>query len=121
MKIANPTARIGEDLASNFLLKKGYKILERNFRKGYGEIDIIAVYKNILVFVEVKTRTSDAFGQPFEAIGYFKLQNITKGANFYKALHPELPSEMRIDAVSVMLSPDVKKSKIELIENVSFA
>ena len=57
MKISNPTAVIGEDIAVNYLKKKGYKIIERNFRKGYGEIDIIALKKNVLVFVEVKTRT----------------------------------------------------------------
>lgn len=57
MLISNPTAKLGE-----YLENKGYKIIERNFRKGYGEIDIIATHKNILVFVEVKTRTTFLFG-----------------------------------------------------------
>ncbi len=68
MKIVNPTAIIGENAAAEFLKKKGYVILERNFRKGYGEIDIIAVKKGTLVFVEVKTRSSDKFGTPLDAI-----------------------------------------------------
>lgn len=118
MKISNPTGKLGEDLATEFLKKQGYKILERNFRKGYGEIDIIAIDHDVLVFVEVKTRTSDAFGAPSEAIGYYKMQTLTRGAYFYKSLHPELPEALRIDAVSVMVNG--KENKIELIKNISF-
>lgn len=119
MKITNPTARIGEQLATDFLKKQGYKIIERNFRKGYGEIDIIALDHGVLVFVEVKTKTSLAFGDPLEKIGYFKLRTLTRGAQFYKSLHPNLPDALRIDAVSVMLDRNPKKSKIELVKNIS--
>ncbi len=119
MRISNPTARLGEDLATDFLRKQGYKILERNFRKGYGEIDIIALDHGVLVFIEVKTKTSNLFGVPLEEIGYFKLRTLTRGAQFYKMLHPNLPDALRIDAVSIMLASDIKKSKIELIRNIS--
>lgn len=68
MKIASPTARLGEDAACSFLRKLNYKIIDRNFRRGYGELDITAVDGNTLVFIEVKTRISDNFGTPFEAI-----------------------------------------------------
>lgn len=118
MKIANPTARLGEDLASEYLKKVGYKILERNFRKGYGEIDIIALDKNTLVFVEVKTKTSTLFGSPFEAITPFKIKALERTAAFYKKLHPELPEALRIDAVSVMLDQNKKNSTIELLKNI---
>ena len=119
MKIANPIARIGEELAANFLKKRGYKIIERNFRKGYGEIDIIAVKNEILIFVEVKTRTSSNFGTPFEAITTWKLKSLVKTAQFYKSLHLLLPQALRIDAVSVKLSNDNSVEKIELLENIS--
>lgn len=119
MKISNPVAIKGEDLAAEFLKKKGYKIIERNFRKGYGEIDIIAVHKNTLVFIEVKTRTSNKFGTPLEAINYFKLKSLLKTAEFYKVLNPKLPESLRIDAVSVILDENTGKSIIEHIENVS--
>ncbi len=119
MKISNPIAVKGEDLAVKFLRDKGYKIVERNFRKGYGEIDIIAIHKNILVFIEVKTRTSNAYGTPFEAISYFKLKNLLKTAEFYKALNPRMPDAMRIDAISVMLDNLENLSSIEHIENIS--
>lgn len=119
MKIANPTARIGEELATNFLKKQGYKILERNFRKGYGEIDIIAIDHGTLVFIEVKTSSSNFLNTPLEHINYFKLKTLTRGAYFYKSIHPELPVPLRIDAVSVVLDKNTKNSKIELVKNIS--
>ena len=119
MRVANPTGKLGEDLACEFLKKQGYKILERNFRKGYGEIDIIAIDHGVLVFVEVKTRTSQNYGTPFEAIGYYKMQTLIRGAQFYKTLHPNLPDQLRIDAVSVALEKNTKESKIELVKNIS--
>lgn len=119
MKISNPIAIRGEDIAAKFLKEKGYKIIERNFRKGYGEIDIIAIHKNILVFIEVKTRTSNKFGTPFEAITYFKLKTLVKTAEFYKVLNPKLPESMRIDAVSILLDNFGNVSNIEHIENIT--
>lgn len=119
MRISNPTAVIGEDASCVFLEKKGYKILERNFRKGYGEIDIIALHKDTLVFIEVKTRSSNAYGAPFEAISPHKLRLLIKGANFYKyILHPELTENMRIDAIGVMVWGSEVLS-IEHLQNVS--
>jgi putative endonuclease len=116
MKIANPTARLGEDLAADFLKKQGYKVIERNFRKGYGEIDIIALKDKTLIFAEVKTRTSEIFGSPFEAITRFKLKTLEKTAVFYKSLHPELPDALRIEAVSVLLDQNTKKARIEVTQ-----
>jgi len=120
MKISNPTARIGEGIAAKYLQNKGYKIIERNFRKGYGEIDIIVTYKGkLLVFVEVKTRKSTDFGDPLEAITYSKLKTLTKTAEFYKSLHRNLPQQLRIDAISILLNLENKVEKIEHIENIS--
>ena len=118
MKIVNPIAKLGEDKACEFLKKIGFKIIERNFRKGYGEIDIIAINKNTLVFVEVKTRTSSQFGTPLEAITYWKLKSIIKTAQFYKMVHPRLPDSLRIDAISVVLHGG-ETEKIEHIKNIS--
>lgn len=119
MRISNPIAVLGEELAAKFLEKKGYKIIERNFRKGYGEIDIIAVYKNTLVFVEVKTRTTSLFGTPLEQISYFKLKSLVKTAKFYKHLNPNLPEALRIDAISVILDENNGTNEIEHMENIS--
>lgn len=118
MKIANPIARLGEGLATEYLKKKGYKIVERNFRRGYGEIDIIAIQGRTLVFVEVKTRTSYKFGLPIDAITYSKLKSLIKTSQFYKISNPKLPNQMRIDAVLVTLG-NKDNFKIEHIENIT--
>ncbi len=117
MKIFSPTARIGEEIAVNYLRKLGYKIIDRNFRARNTEIDIVATKDNVLVFVEVKTRTSEKFGTPLESINYFKLKSLTKASEHYKISHKNLPEEMRIDAISVDLSS--KEPKIEHIQNIS--
>lgn len=124
MKIVNPTAKLGEDKACKFLQKSGFKIIERNFRKGYGEIDIIAIdssnsKEKILVFIEVKTRKSNSFGSPLEAITPWKIKSLIKAAQFYKLIHPNLPDSMRVDAIAVTLSINNKVGSIKLIKNIS--
>lgn len=124
MKITNPTAKLGEDKACEYLKKLGFKIIDRNYRKGYGEIDIVAteVTKQdgkVLVFVEVKTRTSNQFGSPLEAISYWKLRALIKTAQFYKMTHPKLPDSLRIDAISVILLSSNAVENIRHIKNIS--
>jgi len=123
VKIANPTAKLGEDKACEYLKKLGFKIIERNFRKRYGEIDIVAIEETkkdgkVLAFIEVKTRTSSQFGNPLEAITYWKLKSLIKTAEFYKISHKNLPESLRIDAVSVILNGN-KVQNIELTRNIS--
>lgn len=119
MKISNPTAALGEDLASDYLIKKGYKIIERNYRKSYTEVDIICVKDSILVFVEVKTRTSNLFGTPFEQISNRKLQHLIKTAEFYSKLNSQLPKQLRIDAIGIVLNVDNSIKKLKHEENIS--
>lgn len=115
MRIVNPTAVLGETAACEYLIKKGYKILERNFRKSYGEIDIIALQNKTLIFVEVKTRTNDQYGTPFDSISPTKLKTLKKGAEFYAyVLHPNLGNDIRMDAIGVM----VKNGKVASIEHI---
>jgi putative endonuclease len=77
------TGRLGEDLATTALVKKGYEILEKNFSNKFGEIDIIARDKKTLVFVEVKTKIGVDFGLPEEMISRGKLQRIRHMASIY--------------------------------------
>ncbi|MCL5434956.1 MAG: YraN family protein [Patescibacteria group bacterium] len=114
MQISNPTAKLGEEIAVNYLKGKGYKIIERNFRKGYGEIDIIAIFQNTLIFVEVKTRTTSLYGGALESIAYHKIKSLIKTAQFYKLLRPKLPDALRIDAILI----DMKNNKAENIEHI---
>jgi putative endonuclease len=118
--MSSPTAaagKVGEDLAVSYLEARDYKILERNFKKRYGEIDIIALESEILVFVEVKTRFSPEFGPPEEAVTPWKLRQIEKTSQFYKMLHPELPEALRIDVIAVELGSDNQAKEIRHIKN----
>ena len=90
----------GEGLAVNFLKKKGYKIIERNYKTRLGEIDIIAADGKTLAFIEVKTRESIAYGQPFEAVNFFKRRKISNVALLYLKKLKEVPP-CRFDVVSI--------------------
>lgn len=109
--------KLGEDLVERHLKKRGYKILERNFQCKQGEIDIVAQEKDTLVFVEVKTRTSEDFGPPELAVTPWKIRKIKKTGHFYKLVHPELPEALRIDVVAVEFDVYQKTSRVEIIKN----
>jgi len=111
--------RIGENIAASYLKKKGLRIIERNFKKQYGELDIIALDKNILVAVEVKTRIGDEFGWPEESVTPRKLREVIYTFEFYKTLHPELPAGMRIDVIAVDLDHDARLVELRHIPNVT--
>ena len=93
---------LGEQLAADFLIKKGYTVLERNFQTPCGELDIIAKENDTVVFVEVKTRSSSRFGTGFEAITPKKQATLLKCAAHYADLHG-LECSLRIDAIEIML------------------
>lgn len=112
------SGQLGEDLATNFLQEKGYKILCRNFHSRLGEIDIIAQEQNVLVFVEVKTRWNKSFGLPEEAISHRKITSIIKTGQYFKLLHPNLPDSLRIDAVVIEMK-EGKVERMELIMNLT--
>ena len=110
----------GEQIASEYLVRHGYKILDRNFKARYGELDIIALDKNILVFVEVKTRINESFGTPAEAVTPRKLREVIQTAQYYKILHPEFPDAIRIDVIGILLDLDTMSTKsLEHIPNVT--
>ncbi len=96
-----PLGSIGEDIAANYLKKKGYKILHRNYKTPLGEADIIVKDKDTIVFVEVKARSSGAFGQPFEAVDYRKQEKLKKIALYYLK-HNRIESPVRFDVVSII-------------------
>jgi len=109
----------GEKLAVDYLKSQGYKILKQNFKARYAEIDIIAKDKDVLAFVEVKTRFSEKYGIPEESITPWKLRTLKKAAQFYKLLHPELPEALRIDVVAIELNPDRSVKRLNLIQNAT--
>lgn len=110
---------IGENIACEYLINHHYTILERNFQKRYGELDIVAVKDNILVFVEVKTRIGRKFGLPEEAVTPRKLSEIKQTAYYYKLIHPELPDAMQIDVIAIELEVDETLKAFRHIPNVT--
>ena len=108
---------LGEKLARDFLKKKGYRIIETNYRCPEGEIDIVAKHGDFLVFIEVRTKTSLEFGSPEESITPAKRERMKATAAYYQQTHSNLPPLWRIDVVAIELNQKLNLSRIELIEN----
>jgi putative endonuclease len=102
MAAKDELGRHGEDLAVAYLEGEGLRIVERNWRCEHGEIDIIATEGDTTVFVEVKTRTSTAFGHPLEAITLQKLARLRRLAAAWCEAHPAMRRSIRLDAVAVL-------------------
>ena len=111
------TGILGEKLAKDFLKKRGYRIIETNYRCPEGEIDIVARHKDCLAFIEVRTKTSQEFGSPEESITPVKRERMRATASHYRQSHDNLPLSWRIDVVAVELDQKGKLSRMELIEN----
>lgn len=105
----------GEEVAVRLLKDNGYKILVRNYKTKLGEIDIVARDRDTICFVEVKTRHSDMFGLPQEAISKFKQRQMAKLALAFLKEKNLLDKKARFDVVSIMYSND--KPSLELIKN----
>lgn len=93
----------GEELAAQHLIQKGYEILHRNWRNGRSEVDIIARVGNDWVFVEVKTRETDYFGYPEEAVDKAKQKQLQKAANAFVEQYP-VQGDIRFDIVAIVLN-----------------
>ena len=99
----NELGKKGEELAEKFLRKEGYEILERNWRFGKDEIDIIAFDGEFLVVAEVKTRKSNYFGEPEENVSRTKQRFLVRAANAYIEKN-NISNETRFDIISVLFS-----------------
>ena len=105
----------GEKIAEHYLKNKGYKLVERNYRCLSGEVDLIVLDRRVVVFVEVKTRSDDRFGTPFEAVAPRKQHKMIHAAQFFlheKGLHQR---EARFDVVGI--SWPAGEPVVEHIEN----
>jgi len=118
MKILNKTiGNYGENLAREYIEKKGYIILEENFLCKLGEIDIIAKDNNYICFIEVKTRSSKRYGTPLESITNAKKRKLYKTAQYYICLKNIHKSYFRFDAIEVTLISSGEPPNITLIKN----
>jgi putative endonuclease len=114
MAFHNDLGKKGEELAVIHLIQKGYQILERNWRFRKAEIDIIALKGEELIIVEVKTRTSEAYGKPQEFVNRKKIEMTIFASNEY-VLKKDLEVEVRFDIISVIINQH--KTSIEHIES----
>ncbi len=95
----------GEQLAAEKLRSAGYEILEQNYRTPYGELDLIARKGDLYLFIEVKTRTSRAFGLPEAALTRRKREHILQSIEHYLQEHPEIDCDWRVDVFAIQGKP----------------
>lgn len=115
MSVHLETGRSGEAEACRFISEIGYTILEVNWRYKHLEVDIIAMDKDVLVFIEVKTRKSLRYGQPYEAVDYRKQQKLNRAANLYIS-YKKHQGDVRFDIISIF-SDSAKKMEVEHIKD----
>ena len=109
--MSSPTSQkgdAGEQCAVEHLQREGYTIVSRNYRTRGGEIDIIALDGAILCFVEVRSRETDAFGDPLETVGRAKQRRIVKAARHYMVGRQQQDREIRFDVVGIVLRPELR-------------
>ena len=109
----------GEEKAVEYLSGKGYQVLQRNFRCKAGEIDIVAIDKDVLVFIEVKTRNNMHYGLPCEAITPGKFRHLKKAIACYTAIYKMEDWDLRLDVMELLLVAE--QWHIHHIEDVYFS
>lgn len=119
MAAKDERGRAGEARAVRHLTELGYDVLDRNWRDRQGEIDIVAATRVDLVVVEVKTRRSDGFGHPFEAVDARKKDRLWRVACAWMSAHPGLVRgrRLRLDVIGIT-GDDVATARIEHIEDL---
>ncbi|QTE21447.1 YraN family protein [Polaribacter cellanae] len=110
----NELGKKGERLAVDFLVKNGYKILEKNYRYLKAEVDIIAQKEEFLIGVEVKTRSSDYFGDPQDFITPKKIKLLVSAIDYY-VVQRDLDVEVRFDIIAILINK--KRTKLEHLED----
>lgn len=117
-EIRKNTGKGGEEVACQFLTRKGYKVIERNYRRKWGEIDIIAEKDGTVRFVEVKAVSRESEGhQPEELLHVTKLRKVARTAALYMEAHRD-DREYQIDAVTVIMDYETRVARCKLFEQV---
>jgi len=111
------TGRWGENFAVRILQEKGLKLLARNVRTPYGELDLVATTGDNIVFIEVKTRFSERFGTPEEAITETKKKHLINAAEAFLQDHPELEGDWQIDVITILCTDQKSAPIVNWIEN----
>jgi putative endonuclease len=111
------TGILGEALAGRYLHERGYQIIDRNYRTREGEVDIVATKDDCLIFFEVRTKRSRAFGTPEESITTKKMEHLRAAAHKYIETHVNLPQSWRIDVFCIELDKQDHLERMEVIES----
>lgn len=117
MAAHNELGKIGEQLAYVYLIQKGYEIKERNWRYQKAEVDIIAIKDGVLAIIEVKTRSTDVFGDPKDFINKKKINLLVSAIDNYVCLN-SLDLEVRFDVIGIIR--EGKKTRLEHIEDAFY-
>lgn len=120
----NVVGRIGEDVAVTFLKSKGYKILDKNFKTKYTELDIVCKPSRLikgkdLVFVEVRTKTGERFGTPEETINFKKKKKLMRSVKFYLTFNRGI-KKYRVDVICIVLNRDLTVKRLSHYKNILF-
>jgi len=107
----------GEDIAASYLEQKGYAVLDRNWRCGHKDLDLVVTKDNVIVFVEVKTRTGTEWGDPVDAVTDRKIRRIVNSADAYIRFN-QIDMDARFDIVSIVVEDG--EFKVEHIEQAFF-
>lgn len=118
MKYRQALGRFGEDLAEKYLLRRGYKIISRNEKISFKEVDIIAERADQVVFVEVKTRASNVYGEADEAFGEKKMENLKTALSGYMLNNDINENRLQIDLIAIDINVKTKTAKIKHYQNV---
>lgn len=120
MKTKNlETGHWGEEIGREFLRKKGYKIIDQNYKTKFGEIDLIVRDKKTLVFVEVRTKIGDDLGTPEDSLNREKIKKLIKNAAVY-VLRKDYQKSYRIDAVCIVLEENRTINRVTHYQNITF-
>jgi putative endonuclease len=114
MAAHNELGAWGEEIAADYLQRQGYQILERDWKSGHRDLDLIAMDNDTLVFVEVKTRRDRIFTDPEMAVDYQKIRNLQQAANHY-VKYKQIDNDIRFDLITVVgmigETPDIEHIK----------
>lgn len=117
MAAHNDLGKWGEEVAAKYLLNKGYIIIDRDWKSGHRDIDIIARSGDIVVFIEVKTRRNNVFGEPEDAVNFMKLRNLRAAVNHY-VKYKHINNDIQFDVISIIGTPDGGEPTINHFEDI---
>lgn len=109
---------LGEQFAVKYLEDKGFQIVECNANSRWGELDIVTIKNNVIIFVEVKTRKSTRQGKPYEAVQNFKIKHLMRTVQYYIKSKDLRKYKFRIDVISIILNQDNSVKELKHYENL---